>query len=170
MVEDFFMNKSAKKLIDFTTTLIDTKESITHLLLQYAPFVHPKFVLKRKDLTKEIINALNANGETPLLHVASRNNMHTVRHILAAKSIKEGQMLDLGARNKVSGKTVLHYLVENKDEENFRTILDREELTSEVANIPDNEGKTPMIYCLTKGSPYMARDILVHPTAKDKFR
>ena len=164
------MNKTAKKLIDFTSSLIDTKETITHLLLQYAPFVPPKFVLKRKDLTKEIINAVNANGETPLLHVASRNNMHTVRHILNAKAVKEGQMLDLGARNSKDGKTLLHYLVENKDEENFRTILDREELTSEVANIPDNEGKTPMIYCLTKGSPYMARDILVHPTAKDKFR
>ena len=93
------MNKTAKKLIDFTSSLIDTKETITHLLLQYAPFVPPKFVLKRKDLTKEIINAVNANGETPLLHVASRNNMHTVRHILNAKAVKEGQMLDLGARN-----------------------------------------------------------------------
>ena len=42
-------------------------------------------------------------------------------------------------------------LVEHKDEENFRILLDRAELTVEVANIPDKEGKTPMTYCLTKG-------------------
>ena len=59
-------------------------------------------------------------------------------------------MLDLSIRNR-QGKTVLHYLVEHKDEENFRILLDREELTAKVANIPDKEGKTPMIYCLTKG-------------------
>ena len=60
-------------------------------------------------------------------------------------------MLDLSIRNSL-GKTVLHYLVEHKDEENFRILLDREELTVQVANIPDKEGKTPMIYCLTKGN------------------
>jgi len=59
-------------------------------------------------------------------------------------------MLDLSIRNR-QGKTVLHYLVEHKDEENFRILLDSEELTAEVANIPDKEGKTPMTYCLTKG-------------------
>ena len=78
-------------------------------------------------------------------------------------------MLDLSIKN-CHGKTVLHYLAEHKDEENFRCLLDREELTSHVANIPDAEGKTAMIYCLSKGSPYMARDILLHPTARDKFR
>ena len=63
-------------------------------------------------------------------------------------------MLDLSIRNR-QGKTVLHYLVEHKDEENFRILLDREELTAKVANIPDKEGKTPMIYCLTKGKSHM---------------
>ena len=72
------------------------------------------------------------------------------RHILTSKAVKDGQMLDLSIRNR-QGKTVLHYLVEHKDEENFRILLDREELTAKVANIPDKEGKTPMIYCLTKG-------------------
>ncbi len=151
MVEEFFMNKTAKKCIDFEATLHESKESIAHLLLQYAPFVHPKFLLKRKDLTKEILNKIDAEGNTPLLHVASRNNMHTVRHILTSKAVKDGHMLDLGIKNN-QGRTLLHYLVENRDEENFRCLLDREELTADVANIPDKEGKTPMFYCLTKGA------------------
>ena len=52
----------------------------------------------------------------------------------------------------------------------FRTILDWDELTEDIANIPDLEGRTPFVYCLTIGSPYIARDILIHPTAKNKFR
>ena len=48
-------------------------------------------------------------------------------------------------------------------------ILDRDELTAEVANIKDRDGRTPLIICLQEGSPYMVRDILEHPTAKDKF-
>jgi ankyrin repeat protein len=169
MVEEFFMNKNAKKTIDFTSALNETKETIPHLLLQYAPYVHPKFLLKRKDITKEILNAVDVDGNTPLLHVAARNNIHTISHILSSKAVKDNKMLNLGVKNK-AGKTVLHYLVDHKDEENFRAFLDREELTSEVANLPDNDGRTPMVYCLTKGSPYMARDILEHPTAKNKFR
>ena len=81
MVEEFFMNKTAKTCIDFTSTLKDSKETIAHLLLQYAPYVHPKFLLKRKDLTIELLNSVNSEGNTPLLHVASRNNMHTVRYV-----------------------------------------------------------------------------------------
>lgn len=169
MVEEFFMNKKAQKSIDLKATLKDSQETIAHLLLQYAPYVNPKFLLKRKDLTKDLLNAVDKDGNTPLLHVASRNNVYTVNHILTSKAIKDGKMLNLGLRNR-HGKTILHYLVENKDEENFRLLLDREELTEEVANIPDNEGQTPMIYCITKGSPYMARDIFLHSTAKNKFR
>lgn len=153
MVEEFFMNKIAKTSIDFSVALCESKETIAHLLLQYAPFVHPKFLLKRKDLTMEILNAVDAEGNTPLLHVASRNNMHTVHHILTSKA---SQMLDLSIRNK-RGKTLLHYLVEHKDEMNFRCLLDRAELTPEVANIQDSEGKTPMIYCLTKGMIQISR-------------
>ena len=79
MVEEFFMNKISKNCIDLTTTLNDSKDTVAHLLLQYAPYVDPKFLLKRKDLTMELLNSVNAEGNTPLLHVASRNNMHTVR-------------------------------------------------------------------------------------------
>lgn len=169
MVEEFFMNKKAQKSVDLKATLKDSQETIAHLLLQYAPFVNPKFLLKRKDLTRELLNSVDKDGNTPLLHVASRNNVHTVNHILTSKTVKDGKMLDLSLKNRF-GKTILHYLVENRDEENFRLLLDREELTEEVANIPDNEGQTPMIYCITKGSPYMARDIFLHSTAKTKFR
>ena len=116
-----------------------------------------------------MLNSIDINGNTPLLHAASRNNVHTVKHILNCKNIQENKLLDLSIKNK-AGKTILHYLVEHRDEENFRNLLNREELTTEIANIADFEGKTPMIYCLTTGSPYMARDILIHPTAKDKFR
>jgi hypothetical protein len=31
-------------------------------MLKYLPKVHPKFVLKRKDLTKEHLNALDSSG------------------------------------------------------------------------------------------------------------
>ena len=48
--------------------------------------------------------------------------------------------------------------------------MDWDELTEDIANIPDLEGRTPIVYCLTIGNPYIARDILIHPTAKNKFR
>ena len=54
-----------------------------------------------------------------MLHAASRNNVHTVREILNCKYVKENRLLDLGIKNKI-GKTILHYLVEHRDEENFR--------------------------------------------------
>ena len=53
MVEEFFMNKHAKKLVELDTKLVDTNQNIAHLLLQYAPFVHPKFILKRKGIVIE---------------------------------------------------------------------------------------------------------------------
>ena len=69
--------------------------------------------------SKEMLNAIDINGNTPLLKAASRNNMHTVRQILNSKIIKENKFLDLSIKNK-AGKTLLHYLVEHRDEENFR--------------------------------------------------
>ena len=163
IVEEFFMHKVAKQEIDLSLTIKDTKQNIAHLMLNYAPYVPAKFLLKRKDITMDLLNAKDSNGNTPLLHAASRNNGHTVRQILYCQNIKTNKLLDLSIRNR-TGKTVLHYLVENRDEENFRVLLDYDALTQEVANIQDGEGITPMISCLTNGSPYMARDILIHPT------
>jgi hypothetical protein len=56
------------------------------------------------------------SGETPLLHLARRNSSPTIRKILESKNVKDNQMLDLSVKSK-EGKTVLHYLVENRDEQ-----------------------------------------------------
>ena len=56
------------------------------------------------------------SGETPLLYLARRNSSPTIRKILESKNVKENQMLDLSVKSK-EGKTVLHYLVENRDEQ-----------------------------------------------------
>ena len=104
-----------------------------------------------------------------MLHLARRNSCPTIRKILESKNVLETKLLDLGVKNK-DGKTVLHYLVEHRDEQNFFSLLDRQELTPEVANAADRDGKAPLVTCLLQGSPYMARDILEHATARDKFR
>ena len=57
MIEEFFQNKHSKKLIEFGVRLEDTEQNMLHLLLQYAPTVPPKFMLKRKDLSRETLNA-----------------------------------------------------------------------------------------------------------------
>ena len=108
-------------------------------------------------------------GETPLLHLARRNSSTSIRKVLESRNVRDNQMLDLSVRSK-EGKTVLHYLVEHRDEQNFFSLLDRAELTPEVANLADAGGRAPLVTCLLHGSPYMARDILEHPTARDKFR
>ena len=63
MIEEFFMNKHAKKLVELDVKLLDTKQTIIHLLLQYAPYVHPKFILKRKGKTMKIIYISNSNAK-----------------------------------------------------------------------------------------------------------
>ena len=163
------MNKHAKKLLNFEAKVTSTGQTICHLLLQFAPFVHPKFLLKRKDFTKEIFNAKDNQGYSALLYLASKNSKPTIKKILASKNVREGHMLDLTIQEKGSGKSVLHYFAIHKDEEAMAAILDREELTPEAANLKDKDGKTPMVTCLLEGSPYMARDILEHSIAKDKF-
>ena len=118
-----------------------------------------------------MLNAKDKNGYHPLLYLASRNSRSTIKKILASKNVKEGNFrLDLSTKDPNNGKTILHYLVQNRDEEAFRILLDKEELTPEIANMPDTEGNTPLITCLLEGSPYMAIDILEHPTAQEKFR
>ena len=123
------------------------------------------------DFTQEMLNAKDKNGYHPLLYLASRNSRPTIKKILCSKNVKDGNFkLDLEAKDPKNGKTVLHYLAKNKDEEAFNILLDKDELTSEIANMPDGDGNTPLITCLLQGSPYMAIDILQHPTAQEKFR
>ena len=118
-----------------------------------------------------MLNAKDKNGYHPLLYLASRNSRPTIKKILCSKNVKDGNFkLDLEAKDPKNGKTVLHYLAKNKDEEAFNILLDKDELTSEIANMPDGDGNTPLITCLLQGSPYMAIDILQHPTAQEKFR
>ena len=73
MVEEFFMNKHAKKLIDLNAKVLPGGQTICHLMLQFAPFVHPKFLLKRKDFTKDMLNALDANGSSAMMYLALHN-------------------------------------------------------------------------------------------------
>ena len=123
------------------------------------------------DFTQEMLNAKDKQGYHPLLYLSSRNSRSTINKILASKNVKDGNFkLDLSTKDPTNGKTILHYLVKNRDEDAFRILLDKEELTSEIANMPDSEGNTPLITCLLEGSPYMAMDILEHPTAQEKFR
>ena len=67
MVEDFFQNRHSKKLIEFSPRLKSGGQNLLHLMLQYSPTVPPKFMLKRKDLSKETLNAADDGGDSPLL-------------------------------------------------------------------------------------------------------
>ena len=109
MVEEFFMNKHAKKLVDMTTRVSPTGHTICHLMLQFAPFIHPKFLLKRKDFTRELLNALDNDGSSALMHLASKNSKPTLRKIFANKNVKDGKMLDLTIQDRKTGKSLLHY-------------------------------------------------------------
>ena len=60
MIQEFFMHKTAKNSIDFNATLNDTKQNIVHLLLNFAPFVPPKFLLKRL-VTDRLVTAIISN-------------------------------------------------------------------------------------------------------------
>ena len=77
-------------------------------------------------------------------------------------------MLDLSIRNR-SGHDVLFYLVQNNDLTNFRQLLDREELSREMAARPFADGQPPLAACLRLGRIDFVRDVMLHPTAKDKF-
>ena len=133
--------------------------------------IHDIHSFQSLDFTEDMLNAKDKEGYHPLLYLASRNSKPTIKKILASKNVKEGNFkLDLKSKDPRNGKTILHYLVKNRDEEAFRILLDKEELTPEIANMTDQEGNTPLIACLLGGSPYMARDILEHPVAQAIFR
>ena len=87
-MEDFFQNKHSKKLIEFNSRLKSTGQNLLHLMLQYSPTVPPKFMLKRKDLTPETLNATDENGDSPLLRCAKRNSRHSVYRVFVSKNVK----------------------------------------------------------------------------------
>ena len=88
MVEEFFQHKSAKKLLEFGTALKGSNQNLVHLMLQYCPYLPPKFMLKRKDLTKEALNAVDMDGNTPLLKCAQRNSKATMYKVFVSKNVK----------------------------------------------------------------------------------
>ena len=52
VVEEYLTNRISKNTIYWTSDVIkETKQSIPHLLLQFCPSVHPRILLKRKDLS-----------------------------------------------------------------------------------------------------------------------
>ena len=87
-MEDFFQNKHSKKLIEFNSRLKSTGQNLLHLMLQYSPTVPPKFMLKRKDLTPETLNATDENGDSPLLRCAKRNSRQSVYRVFVSKNVK----------------------------------------------------------------------------------
>ena len=90
IVEEYLTNRNSKNTIYWTSNMIkETKQTIPHLLFQFCPSVHPKILLKRKDITSgsidfgifqhflffmnifpEIMNAQDYHGNTPLLKCA----------------------------------------------------------------------------------------------------
>ena len=51
-VEEYLSNRNSKNTIYWTSDVIkETKQTIPHLLFQFCPSVHPKILLKRKDIT-----------------------------------------------------------------------------------------------------------------------
>lgn len=78
-------------------------------------------------------------------------------------------MLELQHVNKF-GRNVLHYIIEYRDRANFHQILDRTELTPEIANAPNGKGDTPLMMLLKMSMTESVCEILKHAEAKDKFK
>lgn len=79
-------------------------------------------------------------------------------------------MLELNHINKF-GRSVLHYIIEYRDLSNFAHILERSELSPEIANAPNSKGDTALMMLLKM--PNMTEcvcQILRHEQAKDKFK
>ena len=80
------MHKKAKVNIEFDPILNETQENIVHLLLNYSPYVAPKFLLKRDDLTRELLNAIGKylnldivnQSLRPFLFIISNNSLYQI--------------------------------------------------------------------------------------------
>ena len=69
-----------------------------------------------------MMNACDLEGNSPLLRCAMQDSRDTVRKLLASKAAIERHLLDLSIQNNY-GRTVLHYLVINRDKHNVRLFL-----------------------------------------------
>jgi len=169
IIEEYLTNRNSKNTIHFNSdTIKETKQTIPHLLFQYCPTVHPKFILKRKDLTPDIMNAVDYHGNTSLLKCCIQNSRDTVRRLLSSKAATERHLLDLSVQN-MYGKTALHYLVINNDKHNVRLFLNLLEDAGDALNAVDVNEMSPLAYCLAKGHHDIANMFLTHPNSKDKL-
>ena len=51
-VEEYLSNRNSKNTIYWNSNVIkETKQTIPHLMFQFCPSIHPKILLKRKDIT-----------------------------------------------------------------------------------------------------------------------
>jgi len=169
IVEEYLTNRNSKNSIYFNTDIIkETKQTIPHLLFQHCPTVHPKFILKRKDLTSGIMNAVDYHGNTPLLKCAIQNSRDTVRRLLSSKAATERHLLDLSVQN-IYGKTALHYLVVNNDKHNARLFLNILEDAGDALNAVDVNDMSPIMYCMAQGHTEVAELLLTHLKSKSKL-
>ena len=52
IIEEYLTNRISKNTIYWNSDMIkETKQTIPHLLFQFCPIIHPKILLKRKDIT-----------------------------------------------------------------------------------------------------------------------
>ena len=69
-----------------------------------------------------MMNSRDVEGNSALLSCAQQDSRDTVRKLLASKAAIERHLLDLSIQNN-RGRTVLHYLVINRDKHNVRLFL-----------------------------------------------
>ncbi len=174
-MEEFFQNKHSKKQVDLSSSLASTGENLAHLLFLYAPYVHPKFILKRKDPNlKEVLSSKDKLGSSPLLRVAQIDSKVVLHRILASKVARDSKLLDLNAKD-ASGRNVLHHVLKNQDTQAFRDLLDHASSSSSSNSLaadlswcsaPDpKSGRTPLQTLLSEASAGRAgliRDLLTH--------
>ena len=150
IIEEFLSNRNSKNTIYWNSEVIkETKQTIPHLLFQFCPSIHPKVLYKRKDITSEMMNALDYHGNTPLLKCAMQDSRDTVRKLLSSKAAIERHLLDLSVENMYK-RNVLHYLVLNRDKHNIRLFLNILEDAKDALNAEDCYNMSPLKYCLTK--------------------
>ena len=168
IVDEYFANRNSKKDIYFHKVVRDTKQTLLFLLFLHCPGVKPSVVLKRKDLTGEVVNAVDSKGNTALMACCLGDCRDTVRRLLSSKAATERHLFDLSVKN-VYDKTALHILAMNNDKYNVRLLLNLLEDAGNSLNSVDQHQMTPLMYALNRGYWSVADAITNHPKAKFKI-
>ena len=169
IVEEFFNNRNSKKEINFQKTLRDTKQTLPFLLFLHCPSIRPGVLLKRKDLKKEDLNAIDSKGNTALMACCLANCRETVRLLLSSKAATERHLFDLSIKNSY-GRTALHILVMNGDKFNTRLLLNLLEDSGDSLNSVDSHDLTPLMCAFNRGCYDVFDAIINHPKAKTKVK